>query len=197
MAMEDKQRKENIQNQIQQKIAIANIRKEFAMQKEKNKKIIYGISSVCAVFVIGIGILFVQQMPTKGQQKHKDIVELGKGIQTEDLSIEWKINQLEEKEKAQTAGNQRADITTNTYPLEKWPEKSQFLKEVQFPEGYRQTDCYAFFTKHPDTKEYTIAHDYIMLAEKGENQQIRIACSELGEPIRDYGLSKGEENTRI
>ena len=38
MAMEDKQRKENIQNQIQQKIAIANIRKEFAMQKEKNKK---------------------------------------------------------------------------------------------------------------------------------------------------------------
>lgn len=76
--MEDKQRKENIQNQIQQKIAIANIRKEFAMQKEKNKKIIYGISSVCAVFVIGIGILFVQQMPTKGQQKHKDIVELGK-----------------------------------------------------------------------------------------------------------------------
>ncbi len=197
MAMEDKQRKENIQNQIQQKIAIANIKKEFAMQKEKNKKIIYGISSVCAVFVIGIGILFVQQMPTKGQQKHKDIVELGKGIQTEDLSIEWKINQLEEKEKAQTAGNQRADITTNTYPLEKWPEKSQFLKEVQFPEGYRQTDCYAFFTKHPDTKEYTIVHDYILLAEKGENQQIRIACSELGEPIRDYGLSKGEENTKI
>ena len=68
---------------------------------------------------------------------------------------------------------------------------------MQFPEGYRQTDCYAFFTKHPDTKEYTIVHDYILLYEKGENQQIRIACSELGEPIRDYGISKGEESTKL
>ena len=54
--MENNELKENIRKKVKEKIAVSNIREEFDMKKINNKKIIYTISSICAVFVLCIGI---------------------------------------------------------------------------------------------------------------------------------------------
>ena len=54
--MENNKLKERIRKNIKEEIAISNIRKEFGMKTSKNK-VIYMISSVCAILILGIGIL--------------------------------------------------------------------------------------------------------------------------------------------
>lgn len=54
--MENNDLKEKIRKNIKEEIAISNIRKEFGMKIGKNKKLIYTISSICAVFILGVGI---------------------------------------------------------------------------------------------------------------------------------------------
>lgn len=48
--------KEKIRKKVKERIAVSNIREEFDMKKSNNKKIIYTISSICAIFVLCIGI---------------------------------------------------------------------------------------------------------------------------------------------
>lgn len=181
MAMENNELKEKVRKQIQQKIAIANIRKELAKKNNYGRKVVFGISSACAVLLIGFGIY------------------LGQNIPKEDLAIEWQINRPEEKSETKSSGEWRsdADITSNTYPLERWPESSQFLRQIQVPEGYLQTDCYAIFVRNSETQEYTVLHDYVLFYEKDEINRIRIACSELESPIRDYFLAGNEKISKI
>jgi len=56
MVMENNELKENIRKKVKEKIAVSNITEEFDRNKTDNKKILYTISSICAVFVLCIGI---------------------------------------------------------------------------------------------------------------------------------------------
>ena len=50
--MENNDLKENVRKKVKEKIAISNIRKEFDMKDKSGNKIIYGIVSVCAMFIL-------------------------------------------------------------------------------------------------------------------------------------------------
>ena len=55
--MENNILKEKVKANVKEKIAILNIRKEFDMKANKNKKIVYIITSACAVLVLCMGII--------------------------------------------------------------------------------------------------------------------------------------------
>ena len=57
MAMENNNLKERIRNNVKEKIAVSNIREELDMKSKKSRKIIYGITSSAAVFILGVGII--------------------------------------------------------------------------------------------------------------------------------------------
>ena len=55
--MENNILKEKVKANVKEKVAILNIRKEFDMKANKNKKIVYMITSACAIIVLCIGII--------------------------------------------------------------------------------------------------------------------------------------------
>ncbi len=55
--MENNDLKEKIRKNVKEKIAVSNIREEFDIKSKKSRKIIYGITSSAAVFILGVGII--------------------------------------------------------------------------------------------------------------------------------------------
>ena len=108
--MKDNELKEKIRKNIKEEIAISNIRKEFGMKTNKNKKLVYAISSICAVFILGIGI-FIGTSKLNNNIFQDNSLEIGK---TEDkcLNIELNINIL--KDMSMTS----LDADTKTIELE-------------------------------------------------------------------------------
>lgn len=90
MAMKNNELKEKIRKNIKEEIAISNIRKEFDMKTNKNRKILYAISSICAVFILGIGIFIgTGKMNNTGLEIGKTEVNKNK---EESLVVELNIN---------------------------------------------------------------------------------------------------------
>lgn len=187
--MKNNEPKERIRNNIKEEIAISNIRREFDMKKNKNKKILYTISSMCAVFILGIGVLIgTSNLNNKTLQGES----LGK-TENENMKIELKINKI--KNMAET----KLDADAKTVEVENLPEKMQFINKVKIPDEYKLTNSYNVYTRdiNSDNRDYNILHDYLFYYEKGENNIIRIAVSEIERPLRDYFIGEGEKISKI
>ena len=89
--MENNNLKEQVRKDVKEKIAVSNIRKEFDMKTSKNKKLVYAISSVCAVFVLGVGI-FLGTNQLNNDLFQEGTLEIGKA--KECLDIELNLNIL-------------------------------------------------------------------------------------------------------
>ena len=95
--MENNELKEKIRKNIKEDIAISNIRKEFDMKTSKNKKIVYSISSICAVFILGISIF----LGVNNSLFKENGLEIGKTEdfnknKEESLNIELNINKIKD-----------------------------------------------------------------------------------------------------
>ena len=187
--MKNNELKEKIRNNIREEIAISNIRKEFDMKKNKNKKVIYTISSMCAVFILGIGVLI-------GTSNLNNKTLQGKTLgrtENENMKIELKINKIKDMAMA------KLDADVKTIEIEKLPENMQFINKVKIPDEYKLTNSYNVYTRdiNSDNRDYNILHDYLFYYEKGENNIIRIAVSEIEKPLRDYFIGEGEKISKI
>lgn len=190
--MENNDLKEKIRKNIKEEIAISNIRKEFGMKIGKNKKLIYTISSICAVFILGVGI-FVGTNKLNNNIFQNDTLEIGKTeeIQNKDesLNIELNINKLDDMAMASF------DADIKTIEMKKLPEKYNFIKNISIPNEYKLTDCYNVYIKDSqDSEKYDVLHDYVFYYEKDSINKIRISFSEKGEPLRDYFIDNDKEN---
>ena len=187
--MKNNDLKEKIRKNIKEQIAISNIRKEFDMKTNRNKKIVYIASSICAVFILGIGIFI-------GTNKLQvdNTVKIGKSEEQnenmeEDLKIELNINKLDDASMA------RFDVDIKTIEMENLPEKFNFIKNIIIPNGFELDDSYNIYIRENiDTEEYNILHDYVFYYKKDSTNDIRIAFSEKEEPIRDYFINNEEKN---
>ena len=188
--MENRDLKEKIRKKIKEEIAISNIRKEFDMKRNKEKRIIYAISSICAIFILGIGI-FIGTEKFNINLFQNGIIEIGKEDSTKDgsLKIELNINKLDDMAMA------RFDADIKTIEMEKLPEKYNFIKNIAIPSEYKLTDYYNIYIKDDkDSEKYDVLHDYVFYYEKDNINKIRIAFSEKGEPLRDYFIDNDKEN---
>ncbi len=187
--MKNNELKEKIRNNIREEIAISNIRKEFDMRKNKNKKMIYTISSMCAVFILGIGILIgTSNLNNKTLQGES----LGK-TENDNIKVELKINKIKDMSMA------KLDTDVKTIEIENLPENMQFINKVKISDEYKLTSSYNVYTRdiNSDNRDYNILHDYLFYYEKGENNIIRIAVSEIEKPLRDYFIGEGEKISKI
>ena len=192
--MKNNDLKEKIRKNVKEQIAISNIRKEFDMKTNRNKKIVYIVSSICAVFILGIGI-FIGTNKLRADNIFKDnTLKIGKSEEQnenmeEDLKIELNINKLKDVSMA------RFDVDIKTIEIENLPEKFNFIKNIIIPNGFELDDSYNIYIReNKDTEEYNILHDYVFYYQKDSTNNIRIAFSEKEEPIRDYFINNEEEN---
>ena len=197
--MENKELKEKIRKNIKEEIAISNIRKEFGMKSNKNKRIVYAISSVCAVFILGIGI-FVGTGKLNNNLFQGDTLEIGKTEENinkdESLGIELNINILKDME--MTSLDADVKIDANAIRLEQLPKELMFMENLIIPEEYKFENSYTLYTRENTEKaEYNVLHDYIFNYRKDDLSNIQISFSKIEPPIRDYSILGGNKISKI
>ena len=184
--MKDNELKERVRKNIKEEIAISNIRKEFDMKTNKNKKVIYVLSSICAVFILGIGIFVgVNKNLLPG-----NTVDIGKTDAND--GVELNINKV--KDMSMTS----LDADVKTIEIENLPEEFTFIENLQIPEEYNFENGYTVYTReNTDTAEYNVLHDYILNYRKDDLNDIKIAFSGIEAPIRDYFIGDGDKISKI
>ena len=189
--MENNKLKEKIRKNIKEEIAISNIRKEFGMKSGKNKKLIYTISSICAVFILGVGILASTWKLNHNIIPNK-ITEIGETGNKEDLKVELNINQLKEL----VATSLDADV--QTMEMTGIPENLQFINNIKIPEEYQLESSYnVYIRSERNIAKYDLLHDYVFNYKKDSTNSIIIAVSEVEEPLRDYYIDGGKKVSKI
>ena len=183
--MENNELKEKIRKNIKEEIAISNIRKEFGMKTNRNKKIIYTISSVCAVFILAIGILV-------GTGQLNDNINISENIDPK-LNIKLNINKIKDMEMT------KLDLDVKNVEAKELPDKFNFMRKVKIPSEYKFKDSYNVYTrKDMDVEEYNLLHDYVFNYQKDDfSSGIKIAFSEIEEPLRDYFIDDKYKTSKI
>ena len=193
--MENKELKEKIREEI----AISNIRKEFGMKSNKNKRIVYAISSVCALFILGVGI-FVGTSKLNNNLLQGNTLEIGKTEENinkeESLDIELNINIL--KDMAMASLDADVKIDANAIKLEQLPKELMFMGNLIIPEEYEFENSYTLYTReNTEEAEYNVLHDYIFNYRKDDMNNIQISFSKIEPPIRDYSILGEDKISKI
>lgn len=187
--MENKELKEKTRKNIKEEIAISNIRKEFDMKTNRNKKIIYIISSICAVFILVVGILSRINKLDNSLVKN-NLLEIGE-LGEESLNIELNINKL--KDIVMTS----IDADIKVIEDGKIPDEFNFIENITIPENFKLKSKYKVYVKKNEyMKEYDILHDYVF-EYKNNNSNIKISFSTIEKPIRDYYIEEGKNISKI
>lgn len=153
------------------------------MKENKNRKTIYFVTSVCAVFVLGIGIL--GGMAKNSPQKNYQLGEAN------NQKLVLKINHVNGIVAA-TLDAQQEIIDTEL------PSKFDFIKNIKVPAEYKETTKYTLSTRSDmDSTEYDILHDYVFTYTKNATDSIRIAVSEIETPLRDYFMEEKDQVSKI
>ena len=163
-------------------------KKEIYIKIIRNKKIIYGLSSACAVFILGIGMLAAQKKMNNKVIKSKD-----EGIvRSQNMNVMLEINQMQE------ASIAKFDADVQTVEITSIPEKFEFINNIELPSEYKLDSCYEIFTRENlNTTECDLLHDYVFNYSKDYENSIKVAFSEVEEPIRDYFLDNSKKTSKI
>ena len=95
-------------------------------------------------------------------------------------------------------GSMRLDADIRIIEMNELQEKFNFIQNVKVPEEYKFKDSYNIFVKsNIDIKKYDKLHDYVFVYQKDELNDIQIAFSEVGEPLRDYYLGEMKKKSKI
>lgn len=194
MGMENNNLKEQIRKNVKEKIAVSNIREEFDMKSKKSRKIIYGITSSAAVFILCIGIIIGTNTFNNNQRqdKHCEIADLQGNKKNESQKINLNINKINEMLATSL------DADTKTIEIGELPEKFEFIKNIKIPEEYNIESSYNIYTRNDINKrEYDVLHDYVFYYRKDSMNKIIITFSEIEKPLRDYYIDVGDKVSRI
>lgn len=194
--MENNNLKERIRNNVKEKIAVSNIREELDMKSKKSRKIIYGITSSAAVFILGVGIIIGTNTFNNSQiqDNHYEIADLQGDKQNKNESQEIKLNINKINEMSATS----LDADIKTKEIEKLPEKFEFIKNIKMPEEYKIERSYNIYARNDINKsEYDVLHDYVFNYRKDSMNEIIIAFSEIEMPLRDYYIDVGDKVSKI
>lgn len=194
MGMENNNLKEQIRKNVKEKIAVSNIREEFDMKSKKSRKIIYGITSSAAVFILCIGIIIGTNTFNNNQRqdKHYEIANLQGNKKNESQKINLNINKINEMLATSL------DADTKTIEIGELPEKFEFIKNIKIPEEYNIESSYNIYTRNDINKsEYDVLHDYVFYYRKDSMNEIIITFSEIEKPLRDYYINVGDKVSRI
>ena len=112
-------------------------KKEFYMKIIRNKKIIYGLSSACAVFILGVGILAMQKKSNNNEMK----VENERMVSSQNMNVMLEINPM------QGASMAKLDADVQTVEISSLPEKFGFINNIALPSEYKLENSYEIYTR--------------------------------------------------
>ena len=159
-------------------------KKDFYTKIIRNKKIIYGLSSACAVFILGVGISAVQKKSNNNVMK----AENEGMVSSQNMNVMLEINPLQGASMAKLD----ADVISSL------PEKFEFINNIALPSEYKLENSYEVYTRENyDNAEYSSLHDYVFNYSKDYENTIKVAFSEAGEPIRDNFLDDSKKISKI
>ena len=163
-------------------------KKEFYIKIIRNKKIIYGLSSACAVFILGVGILAMQKKSNNNEMK----VENERMVSSRNMNVMLEINPMQGTSMA------KLDADVQTVEINSLPEKFEFINNIALPSEYKLDNSYELFTRENfNTTEYSLLHDYVFNYSKDCENSIKVAFSEVEEQIRDYFLDDSKKVSKI
>lgn len=165
--MENNELKENIRKKVKEKIAVSNIRKEFDMKKSKNRKIIYTISSICAVFVLCIGIA----INTKPQENNNDI-QISTKSGNDEYAEESNINEEKEDSIIFNSGiiGDSADFDAE-FEETTLNQEFDFIDKITIPDNFKLVRQGKVFVK-PDSEstQYSKLSEYVLMYTEETNE---------------------------
>lgn len=156
----------------------------------RNFKIKYLLAPAVACMAL-IGIVFGTNI-VNNPQKQETIADrnITENDKESKIQVALVINKLD------NIGAIKFDADVKTITIEEVPERYNFVKDVTVPKEYKLTESYILYTRENKDKDYNILHDYVFNYVKDDNHSIKIAISEIGEPIRDY-FAEGEKTSKI
>ena len=108
------------------------------------------------------------------------------------------MNVMLEINPMQGASMAKLDADVQTVEINSLPEKSEFINNIALPSEYKLDNSYELFTRENfNTTEYSLLHDYVFNYSKDYENTIKVAFSEVGEPIRDYFLDDSKKVSKI
>lgn len=169
--------KEKIRMNVKENIAISNIRKEFDMKNKNNKKVIYGILSACAMFILCVGIAinvnFQPDITNVGElSKDNTIIQEEKNIPED--NIVFNNGSIESM----------ASIDAN-WKDANLKEELKFIDRIHVPEGlYLARQGKLYVRENIDSNDYSKLRQYtlIYLTENNANDSSQIEIIFTKEP---------------
>lgn len=166
------------------------------MKNNNNKKIIYGIASSAAVFILGFGIIIGTNTFNNANVQNPDykIADLSQYKQNkeETLKIDLQINETHK------TGEAEIDGMVETISTDKIPEEMNFMERIVVPQNFKQTEIYKVYIRsNPDIRKYDLLHDYVFFYQKDEEHSIRVLLSTVGEPLRNYYIGNADKISKI
>lgn len=162
--MENNELKENIRRKVKEKIAVSNIRKEFDMKKSNNKKIIYTISSMCAVLVLCLGIT----VNMKPQDNNNNDIQIAQKKDNNKYVEDLESNINEEKEdiiifNVGTIIKSSADIDAKFEEIE-LKQEFDSINQIDIPNNLKLVRQGKMFVKpNPESVEYSKLRQYVLM----------------------------------
>ena len=152
---------EKMRKKVKEKIAISTIREEFEMKSNKNRKVIYWVTSSVAVFVFGIGIIMGTNLLKYKDNQIADLSHDKQSINQESLKIELKINKMDNMSVF------KVDADIKELKIEDIKDEFNFMKNINVPKNFKLNDVYAIYTRRDkDIKKYDVLHEYVFLYRK-------------------------------
>lgn len=161
--MENNELKENIRKKVKEKIAVSNIREEFDMKKINNKKIIYTISSICAVFVLCIGIAVNMKIQENNNNDIQIAIKNDNNKYLEDL--ESNINEEKEDSIIFNSGTiiSSVDIDGKFEEIE-LKQEFDFIDKITIPNNLKLVRQGKIFVKpNSESVEYSKLRQYVLM----------------------------------
>lgn len=208
--MENNDLKEKIRRKVKEKIAVSNIREEFDMKSKNSKKIIYGLSSACAIFILGFGIIIGTNTLNNKQEQDNPygISDLRDIKENREEALKTELNIYKVASLTSADMDVKYDNYNQKMPPEIW---EKILEEFKAANGISYED---FTNKIPEKfvylNFYTISlrgykdanlpneyskHDYVFEYRTENDGKIFIAHCKDEKPLRDYEFEfKGEKS---
>lgn len=194
--MEKDKLKQNIQKNVQEQIAISNWKEEMHMNKEKNRKMIYGVLASCAMFALCMGIVI-----TKVPLGKNENTLLQAKVEKEDLSKDKAMLKTEiyinkgkmQKDYAIDAEVRKMDAQVVNMDL-------RFAIEATLPSDFEENySVSGIYVKGENSKEYDVLQNYeFYYKNKEETRTITLGVGfKDRKPVRDYYFLDVEKISKI
>ena len=196
--MKEDELKKKIRKNIKENIAISNLKEEIYMNRQKNRKIMYGVLASCAVFAIGAGIV-INKLPLEkndgsilqAKVEKEDMSEKKEKLKT-DININ-KVDMKASKDYMMSAQTRKVDQEVVLVDL-------KFVIEANVPDDFEEEySVVGLYINRKEGKEDGVLQNYeFRYKNKAGTRTITLGVGfNDKKPLRDYYFLDVEKISKI